>query len=62
MWSLSEAKPEQCELTEDCGFMAGTGREKDSGESQQTESGRDGNWRNQFASTIKERNSRDYVD
>ena len=42
--------------------MAATGREKGSGESQETESGRDGNWRNQFVSTIKERNSRDYVD
>ena len=34
--------------------MAATGRKKDSG--------RDDNWRNQFASTIKERNSCDYVD
>ena len=42
--------------------MATTGREKGSGESQETESGRDCNCRNQFASIIKERNSRDYVD
>ena len=42
--------------------MAATEREKGSRESQATKSGRDGNWRNQFASTIKERNSRDYVD
>ena len=42
--------------------MAATGREEGSGESQEMESGRDDNWRNQFASTIKERNSRDYVD
>ena len=42
--------------------MAATGREKDNGESQETESGRDGNCRNQFASTVKERNSYDYVN
>ena len=42
--------------------MAATGREKGSGESQETESGGDDNWRNQFASTIKKRNSYDYVD
>ena len=42
--------------------MAATGREKDSGGIQEMETQRDGNWRNQFASTIKERNSRDNVD
>ena len=47
---------------EDFRFMAATGREKGSGGTQEMETRRDGNWRNQFASTIKERNSRDYVD
>ena len=42
--------------------MAEKRREKGSGGTQETEARRDGNWRNQFASTIKERNSRDYVD
>ena len=57
----SEAK-RRTGLTEDFRFMAAAEREKGSGGTQQTETRRDGNWRNQFASTIKERNSRGYVD
>ena len=59
--SLSEAKWKEERLTEDFRFMAATGKEKGSGGSQETETRRDDNWRNQFASTIKERNSHDYV-
>ena len=67
MWSLgseagglSESKRERRRLTEDFRFMAATGKEKGSGGIQKTETRSDGNRRNQFASTIKRSNSRDY--
>ena len=60
MWSLRSEGG--IGLTEDFYFYACGGREKASRGTQETETRRDGNWRNQFASTIKERNSCDYVD
>ena len=51
MWSLESEEEELA-----------TGREKASGGTQEMETQRDGNWRNQLASTIKERNSHNYMD
>ena len=59
---LSEAKEGEKEGLRTFCFMPAAGRERASGGIQESETRRDGNWCNQLASTIKERNSHNYVD